>query len=396
MRHALLALLACAAFAGCRTIPLDGDPNVAQHNRAKPAAAIVDVDWWKRLVTVGLLEFNPAETATPAVDPDTERVIVGTRDGEIRSLSPVDGHIEWAVKTGARINAGAAVQDGIVYVGGGDGKLYALRSLTGEKVWTYDAGEELMTQPTVTDSLVLVTSQSETVFAVDRKTGEWKWQYRRDAPSGFSLRGAAQPTVWGDEVLTGFADGSLVSLGLSDGVARWERNLSPSGGDQFLDVDTKPVVDEQGHVYAASYKDGIYGLDAKTGDTLWSSQRTGITSLVLRGNVLFATGDGTVTAVETGEGRVLWTVDLSDKSSSGKGNNAGSAPMLAHGYLIVPTSTTLAFLDSSTGRVRAVWNPGRGVTATPALVASPRLGNRLYVISNLGSLFALQLVGSGG
>ena len=44
--------------------------------------------------------------------------------------------------------------------------------------------------------------------------------------------------------------------------------------------------------------------------------------------------------------------------------------------------------DTSTGKVRYAWNPGKGVTATPALA-----GRRLYVLSNLGTLFALRLRG---
>jgi hypothetical protein len=56
----------------------------------------------------------------------------------------------------------------------------------------------------------------------------------------------------------------------------------------------------------------------------------------------------------------------------------------------------LAFVDPSVGRVRAAWNPGRGVTATPTRFVSARGGNRLYVLTTLGTLYALQLVGSGG
>jgi hypothetical protein len=36
------------------------------------------------------------------------------------------------------------------------------------------------------------------------------------------------------------------------------------------------------------------------------------------------------------------------------------------------------------------WNPGKGVTATPAL-----FHGRLYVLSNLGTVFALQLRSGG-
>ncbi len=69
---------------------------------------------------------------------------------------------------------------------------------------------------------------------------------------------------------------------------------------------------------------------------------------------------------------------------------------MTRGYLVVPTSTALTFVDPTVGKVRAAWNPGRGVTATPTRFVSARDGNRLYVLTNLGTLFALQLTGSGG
>lgn len=393
MRH--LALVALAAFGGCKAIPLNEDPTVPTREARVSHPAIYEVAWWTPLVKVGLLEFKPLETAAPAVDPDTERVIVTTRDGFIRCLSPVDGHVEWEKKTPNRFHAGATVHAGVAFVPGGDGKLYALRVLSGDEVWTFDAKEELVTPPTVADGLVLVSSQADTVFAVDEATGAWKWQYRRDLPSGFTIRGAARPVVDDGIAYTGFADGHLVALGLEDGVARWERRLSVSGGTQFLDVDTGPIVAD-GHVYAASYADGVVALDAKTGDLEWTSAKLGINAMVLRGRTLFCTGDGTVSALETGQGRLLWSLDLSDKNSKGKGANAGFSLTFARGYLVVPTSTSLAFVDASAGRVRAMWNPGRGVTAAPTAFASVQHGARLYVLSNLGSVFALQLTGTGG
>jgi hypothetical protein len=61
----------------------------------------------------------------------------------------------------------------------------------------------------------------------------------------------------------------------------------------------------------------------------------------------------------------------------------------------MPTATALAFVDPASGRVSAMWNPGRGVTASATRFVSPRFGPRLFVISNLGTVFALDLSGQG-
>lgn len=383
-------LLSAAAFGGCRSIPLNEDPTVPRRQAHVSHRAIYDVAWVAPLVKLGLLEYRPIEPATPAVDPETERVIAVARDGHVRALSPIDGQTEWSLKTQGRFVSGPTVFQGVVYVSGGDGVLYALRSSSGDKLWEYKANEELVSSPTIAGDLVLVSSQSETVFAVNRTTGQWVWQYRRDPPSGFAVRGAARPVVFEKSVLMGFADGHLVALDLESGVALWEKKLSLSGGNQFVDVDTTPIVVGQ-RVYVASYGYGVFALDGKTGDLIWSTGHTGITSLLAQGSMLFATGDGALTAFDLGSGKETWSLNLSDPVTKGKAINSGRSMTTIPGYLVVPTSTALAFVDVAGPRVVSMWNPGRGVTAAPTGFASPKDGGRMYVMSNLGTVFALQL-----
>lgn len=391
----LCAISLLVAISGCKAIPLNDDPTVPFREAHVSLVAVYEVAWTTPLVKLGLLEYQPSEPASPTVDPDTERVFVATRDGFVRCLSPVDGSVEWEYKTNGRFLSGPTVSRGILYVAGGDGVLYAFRALSGEKVWEFKANEELVTSPTVTDTRVLVASQSETIFSIEKETGAWQWQYRRDAPAGFTVRGTARPVAADGFVYMGFADGYLTAIELESGVPLWEKRISVSGGNQFLDVDTTPVLAD-GKVFVASYKDGVAALDAKDGSLLWSTAHGGLTALLARGKVLFATGDGSLTAFDMNQGRQMWTLDLSDPTSKGKGVNAGRALTLSRGYVVVPTSTALAFVEPTTGKVRAMWNPGRGVTGVPAAYASPRSGSRLYVLSNLGTVFALQMVSSGG
>ena len=378
----LLLLLLC----GCKTIALNNDPTAPERDRHVSPQSIYAVDWWTPLVKGGLLEYQPSETARPAVDPETLRIVVGTRDGYLRCLSPIDGKVEWEFKANSRFFAGATIFEGIVYAPGGDGVLYALRSRSGEKLWEYKAGEELVTPPVIDSGKVLVASQSDTLYVVDATTGKWVWQYRRDQPSGFSVRGAATPAVHDGLVYQGFSDGAEVALTLEDGVVRWERKITATGGNQFLDVDSPAVFDANGHLYVASYKDGVTSLDAKTGDLLWVTNKPGITTLISRGDVIFTAGDGEVGALHAIDGRSLWTLELSEKGK--KGANAGRAPVLVNGMLVVPTANSLVFVDPAAGRARSIWNPGKGITATPT-----RSGSRLYVLTNLGTLFAVHLKG---
>jgi outer membrane protein assembly factor BamB len=365
---------------GCRYIPLYQDPTVHEVS-SRPPLALYTVEWWLPLVRRGSWEYLPREVASPAADPETGRVIVLTRDGTVRAISE-SGQLEWTFQTEGHFAVGARVQQGMAYVPGGDGFLYALHADSGELAWKYDAGEELVTQPLLASGNILVCTVNDILLAIDAASGKQRWRYRRESVTGFTVRGASTPKVHQGVAYVGFSDGYLVAVSLEDGSVKWQRALS-TPAKQFMDVDTSPVLDSEGRLFAASYKDGIYALDADNGSIQWHTARAGVTSLLLRGPVLFAAGDQEVGALHEETGRPVWSLNL--------GSRAAQAPVLAAGLLVVPTAGPLIFVDPATGRPRSYWNPGKGVSATPLWNRS-----RLFVLSNLGYLYAMRLHGRGG
>ncbi|MBX5481520.1 MAG: PQQ-binding-like beta-propeller repeat protein [Myxococcaceae bacterium] len=381
MRLAPFAVLAASfAFSGCHAVSFASQPFDVRRPQPSPPA-VFTVDWRVKLVGPQLWESNPREPASPAVDPDTGRVIALTRDGYVRSINE-DGKIEWEVKTLDPFVAGATVKDGIVYVPGGDGILYALRARDGSVVWKYDSEEQLATGPLVTEHRVYVASQGSTLFAVDRDSGKWLWQYRRDLPSGFMIQGVSAPTLSMGTLYIGFADGYVVALDPETGEAKWERSLSGSG-TEFLDVDTTPIIDDAGRLIVASYKQGVFGLNADTGEVEWRNEVGGITHTLRRGEVIVTSGDEGVGALLAENGKQLWFLRLPERSAG--------APVFVRGMLVLPIDESLLFVDPATGAATFSWDPGRGVTATPTW------GNQhLYVLSNTGWLYALRLTGGLG
>lgn len=364
----------------CHRIPLYRDPTSNQPTTLPPLA-LYTIEWWVPLALPAAWEYLPREFAGPAADPSGGNIIVLTRDKFVRAVSE-EGKVEWSFRTSGHFTASAAVSEGIAYVPGGDGTLYALRVDSGELVWKYAGGDELVTTPTVIAGKVLVATQTDALIAVDQKTGNQVWRYRRDSSSEFSVRGAAAPKVRDGVVYIGFSDGALVALRMDDGIVKWEKMLS-TAGKQFRDVDTTPIFDKAGRLFAASYKDGIYALEPGSGAIQWHNSRPGITNLALRGEILFAGGDQQMGALFGDTGQFVWSLDLAPR--------AARTPVLARGLLIVPTTGPLVFVDPVTGHPRSFWNPGKGVSATPLWNHS-----RLYVLSNLGYLYAMRLHGRGG
>jgi outer membrane protein assembly factor BamB len=370
------ALIAAGATA-CHRIPLYSDP-MEHQSSTHPPLALYSIDWWIPLVQPTAFEYLPREYAPPAPDPEGRRVVVLTRDMMVRSVT-VDGHIEWSFATHGRFNAAALIHEGVVYVPGDDGTLYALQADSGQLLWKYEVGEAFEATPAIARGKVLAATANDAVFAVDTRSGKLDWRYRREGAPTYSIHGTGAARVFGELAYVGFSDGYLVALNLADGSVKWERALS-TPAKQFLDVDTTPVIDAAGRLFAASYKDGIYALESRSGTIQWHTAHQGVTNLLLRGPVLFASGDQEVSAVSEETGRPIWSRDL--------GNRAADAPVLAHGLLIIPTGQGLVFLDAASGKVRRFWNPGKGVTASPLFDRS-----HLYVLSNLGYLYAMRLNG---
>lgn len=378
MTRVALAAAALAVLGGCvsRRAPVLADP----FSRAPEAPlAVFTVDYWHPMVETSTMEFVPREFASPAVDPTSGRVVVGTRDGVLRSVT-IDGRVKWAFPTPAPFFAGVLIRDGVIYVPGGDGVLRALKADTGGLLWSYDCGEELVTVPVLAEDRVMVASQSATLFAVNAADGKWAWQYRRTPPAGFILRGASTPVVREGIVYLGFSDGHAAALEAKTGGAIWDRVLST--GTQFIDVSSTPGFDAGGHLVVASYKDGLFALDPKTGDTVWQSSAAGLAYVVVRGGVIFAAGEDRIAAFSSETGKNIWITQLPDR--------AGQQPAFASGLLLVPTGKALLFLDPVTGKVLRRFDPGKGVTATPGVYGPDAL-----VLSNLGFVYGLHVTQPG-
>jgi outer membrane protein assembly factor BamB len=378
MTRVALPIVAVAVLGACAgKAPVMSDP--FSRELAAPLA-VYSVDYWHAMVeTSTQMEFVPREFATPAVDPASGRVVVGTRDGVLRSVT-IDGKVRWSVVTPAPFYAGVLIRDGVVYAPGGDGVLRAVKADTGAVLWTYDCGEELVTVPVLAEGRILVASQSATLYAVEAADGKWVWQYRRTPPAGFILRGASTPVVRDGVVFLGFSDGHAAALDAKTGGAIWDRVLST--GTQFIDVSSTPGFDPAGHLIVASYKDGLFALDAKTGDTVWQSTASGLAYVLVRGAVIFAAGEDRVGAYSAENGKVIWVQQLPDR--------AGQQPAFASGLLLVPTGRSLLFMDPVTGRVLRRFDPGKGVTATPGVYGPDAL-----VLSNLGFVYGLHVTQPG-
>ncbi len=332
------------------------------------------VAWQRPFVPTTSFESRPTERGGVAVDPTTSLALFGTRDGWLHAVRP-DGTLAWEFRGGGPLGA-PVVEGDTVYVGSSDGRLYAVAIATGKERWRYQSDEDLATRPATANGSVYVASLQDTLFCVDAATGAWKWHHRRETKAaGFTILGAAAAVAAGDAVYAAYSDGFVAALDAKTGAPRWEKQVAPP--DDHLDVDALAL--DGARLYAAAYSGAVLAVDARTGDPLWKSAAPAAARVAVAPGLVVAVTSQSVQAFSSADGTAVWTVPL-DGSPSGD-------PVVAGKWLLVPSGEQgLRWLETSTGRTLRVFDPGTGVSGSPAVT-----GARVYVLSNGGDLFALDL-----
>jgi outer membrane protein assembly factor BamB len=322
------------------------------------------------------------------------RVVIGSRAGSVVGVDPFDGKIAWATKVSGGVDSEArfdAPRDQI-YLGADDGTFYALDATSGGVRWSYRAkgaidGAAEFDPGSAPSDLVYMSTAADRVFALEAGTGKWRWQYERETPEGFTIHGHAGPRLNGSQLLTGFADGYLVSLASASGEVQWARSLA-AASDQFVDVDTTPTVavtkgkNAESTVYAASYSGGLYAMDVRDGGVRWRLGIEGVGTVTQdRDRLYFAAPRQGLHAVDVA-GHVVWRQGLTAAGDL-------SRPRVVGRYLVFSGSRAGVFVvDRTNGELLETFNPGQGVCAGPTIDVE---AGRIYILSNGGSLYALDL-----
>ncbi len=332
-----------------------------------------DIAWTKALVPGDLLDWQVEELGGPGVDPSTRTVVVGLRSGELRAFR-ADGEPLWVFQAGGGFAAPPLVRDGVVYAGSQDGRLYARDLATGKERWRYEVGEEVGSAPVWVDGLLVFSTLQDSVVAVDAATGKWKWHHRRDQREGFTIRGCAPPVRIGGLIFAGYSDGWVAALEPATGAVKWERRIAPNG--DFVDVDG--LATDGKVLYAASFSGAVTALEPATGRTRWDRKVPGATRLSVADGQVYVVSTTSVLALSARDGAPVWKQPLEGVPLA--------APVRAGPRLLVANGRALLFLDPGSGmRIRTL-SPGTGVSTAPAVA-----GRRVYVLSNAGTLLALDL-----
>lgn len=336
---------------------------------------------WRFKVADHTEDLKPQEFSSPALNiaphPSDSKIYIGSQSGTLYALNAASGEMIWERQVGS-ISSRPVVHRGRLYVGTDDGSMVCLETFDGKENWRYSTRGPVLQPPVISDDLVLFSNEADHVFALDRETGKFRWQYKTETPEEFTLRGHAGVAMDGELVFAGFADGTLVALRAATGSVAWIKSLKGEA-ERFVDVDATPVVSGE-RVFVASSGGGAYALDKTTGRIHWRLRLPAAGPIAADDARLFVSAaDHGIYAIDMG-GNILWRQGT-------RGGGEPAPPIVTGDYLVYGLSEAGLFVaDKATGRVFQYFDPGYGVSAEPIVE-----GNTLYLMSNGGYLYALEL-----
>lgn len=382
-----------AGGAGCHGT---AEPGRCESRSQTPLPGVPAMEHLTRLYGMAELEYKPMERGAGALlrgaaPSGLDLLVLPGRDRKVRAVDTLTGEVVWSVETlGMNVAAPVRIGDDVI-VASLDGTVRRLSARNGRAVWkTQPLGTGgILEAPAVAGDQLFVTTTDNRLVALSTETGERIWDRRRPHRSDLTIAGQAGALVVGDRVITGTSDGQVVAYAVSDGATDWSVNLA-GDAEEFVDVDATPVLAD-GVIITAGYATGLVGLSPTDGSVLWTVPGEAFTTPALaRDGVLYAPqASGRLTAVEAKSGAVLWASQIR--------SGTPARPVVAHGYVFVPTERALLVCDSRTGRVHTSFDDGFGFAAPPVVAANQgsaapakAVGQRVFLPSNSGQLYTLN------
>ncbi len=305
-------------------------------------------------------------------------IIQGNGIDGVSAYTKASGELVWSLPIKNGVEAGAVIDNDVLYFAANDGYFYAVKAVNGKIFWNFPIRSEGVGAPAVKNGSVYFIAGNNVAYSLDAKTGRINWPYKKTDTSNISIRGASTPLVKNGKVYMGFNDGYLVALDAKTGKAQWQKLLN--NNRRFKDVDARPVIDGV-NLYVSSFGGSLFSLKANTGDVNWVLAEGGYSAVTVVGDkLLYSTTSGYIMSLDKASGKVLW------KHKVNKGH--GTQPKHYKGFVVYGESSGKLFLlDFRTGKKVKSFSPGRGVTSS-ALVEK---NGDIFFISRDANLFALTI-----
>jgi outer membrane protein assembly factor BamB len=313
------------------------------------------------------------------------KVFSADREGLVEARNPHTGDLIWEAETGLAISAGPGLGRDAAIVGSSNAEVLALNAENGTELWKVKVSSEILSVPKVFDGVVIARCIDGRMIALQEATGSELWSFERGMPA-LSLRGSGTPVGFYDNIISGHANGKMVSLHLSDGGIAWERTVAMPKGrsevERMVDLSVDPV-EREGVVYIASFQGGITAVLGENGDPLWHNEQiSSYSGLSADGRYLYLTdASGDVWQLDQNSGASLWKqADLHQRKLT--------APTVYQNYAVVGDfEGYVHWLSIDDGRLMA----RERISDSPIEARPVVVDDVVYVYAKDGTLAALKV-----
>ena len=220
-------------------------------------------------------------------------MIVADPDGNLVSINPSTGKINWEIDLKRNLSAGTASGFGKIIVSDTNGFVIAIDSITKETLWEKSVGGEILINGVISPSLIIVKNSAGELVALDSLTGEQKWSFRSQLPA-LTVRGTGEPIIENNIVYSTFDNGRIGAFDLDTGYFLWDGPISFVEGtselENLIDSDSSPVIAQQ-LIFATNYQGRLTAFDLAQKRPVWNAEASSFHSPVIGNNMLMVIQD---------------------------------------------------------------------------------------------------------
>lgn len=244
----------------------------------------------------------------PAVNEDS--VFAADHKGLLQARGRLGGEKRWEVETELDVSSGPVLAKDKLILGTRDGEIAVFSAADGSLLWKTTVSSAVLALPAAGGGVVVVRGNDGRITGLDEKNGATLWTHERNAPL-LAVRSKGGPVIAGDLVIDGFGGGKLTALRLKNGQPEWESLVALPRGrsevERLLDINAAPVVKDD-TLYVSGYQGGIAAVSLKDGEVQWRQEKifthTGLTGV--RRALFLADGASDLWRLDLRGGNDLW------------------------------------------------------------------------------------------
>ena len=384
MQNKLILLLFIGILPSCSSLSsLNFWSDDSDEDISKPAELVsfreeasVNIVWKKSFKSSNELgSFKPAFYAG--------QMLVADSDGEITSLNPKTGKVNWTKTLERELAAGIVSGFGKFVVSDTEGNVLGFDLESQESLWETNIGGEVLANAVIDASLVVVKNSVGELVALDSSSGEQKWTFRSQLPA-LTVRGTGEPIIKDGIVFSTFDNGRLGAFQLNTGFFLWDGPISFVEGsselENLLDADSSPVFSNQ-LIFATNYQGNLTAFDLAQKRPVWNSKASSFHSPVIgQGMIMVIQDDGSIISFSSTNLAPSWV------SEEYKIRDLSNGEIFENYMLVGDFEGYLHLLNPMTGRT-----VGRKKVSGNPIKSLVTYGGLAYTIDQDSNLVAISL-----